>query len=151
MLALEEERSLQSTNVAVLFRSGPLPTYLKTTCKKRKSPAISWIFGSADQIIRGLEERVVYLHAFTNWLGVRRHGYAANFVAMTMLQIVLICNSLQNKNRSIDSDQGKRPVYGLIAFNHTSIWQFLRMFRENVLEISLKHLIEHLVSIIKPH
>lgn len=28
-----------------------------------------------------------YLHAFTNCPDVKRHGYAANFVAMTMLSL----------------------------------------------------------------
>uniref|UniRef100_A0A2P2K7K6 Uncharacterized protein MANES_01G038700 n=1 Tax=Rhizophora mucronata TaxID=61149 RepID=A0A2P2K7K6_RHIMU len=50
------------------------------------------------------------LQAFTNCAGVRRHGYAANFVAITMSLVCLPGNSLMNFPRSFSLWPFNLPV-----------------------------------------
>ncbi|KAI3749111.1 hypothetical protein L6452_12704 [Arctium lappa] len=61
------------------------------------------------------KQRVVYLQAFTNWLGVRRHGYAANFVAMTTLSRIFAC---PEDSVNYESNSGKKKKTNFIRFLH---------------------------------
>lgn len=93
-LALAKEHNLQLTNVIALFQFVQSASDLARHCKIH-----TWSIRTSFRIEHKIKvqwEKYIYLQAFTNCPGVRRQGYAANLVAITMSLCTRLCPDHQS-------------------------------------------------------